>query len=501
MALPRIEDGRRKHPRFSFSLSAENSLGDASKAVKLINVSQRGCLLMVDNQIGEGSAIKLLLNLEQSEPCQITGRVVWTKGAAALPGFYCGIQLEESPANHSSIERILSCSSELTPEEDRRTRADSEQFPLKRRNDDYLEEYYKSPYYTCLESFKDLSSKEKIRLVILEPSLAHLKIKLRNIFPEPRLITMDQADAYIPDGTLIVLNLNTRRCHESFTFLNFEEYLLKEGMGRGAVHSLARVSRMLPAGASVWIASFGEIKSEVKARKFLTVAKFEDIEIMDGHIMKARKRALFFKPIHDGAYNIQEVESKKDIDAIQEFSARFYSNSFNFNKVIDDLFTDHSDFFKVINAKTGALLTAARVTWQLPNHFLPCQLAHKKGGDLHLQLSDPDSISYGEIYAPYLNAATAGKIYGEMVRIFYSYVEKNLMQVILTTYQSHQKQELRFLSRFLGFKETGLTLTYGDFGSDWDLVYSRKEAFDDNIKIRFVEQPKRVPSLIKKILE
>jgi hypothetical protein len=501
MAELSISDNkRRENTRFLFKCSVQIASKDNQNIEgELVNISGNGALVYAKAPVSQDGAIEMSFLLNGKD-IKLSGIVVWVSSNIEFGGYSVGVRLDNLLEAREVVEKIISLEGKSPAVVERRKKVSESKFPLKRRQDDYLREYYKSPYHTCLESLKKFSKKEKIRLIVLDQSLAHLAKKVRKIFPEPRLITIDNIDSYIPKGTLIILNLNTRRRHEAFTFLDFEEYFLKKNSSKDTLNSLVEISRSLTENSEVYISCFGSIQNIEIMKKYLTVAKFKDIEILDDHLVKAKKRELFSRYINNDTYLIQEIQSRLDIDEVQNFSGKFYSKEFNFCKDIDDLFTNHSDFYRVVNPKTGKIITAARVTWHLPNHFLPCMLAHKKGTDLHMLLSSPDQISYGEIYAPYLNAVTATKIYGEMVKIFYSYVDKKLMDVILTTYQSEKSRELHFLSRYLGFKETGTTLTYGDFGGAWGLVYSYKDNFDENIKIRFISPNSRVPKIITDIL-
>jgi hypothetical protein len=104
-------------------------------------------------------------------------------------------------------------------------------------------------------------------------------------------------------------------------------------------------------------------------------------------------------------------------------------------------------------------------------------------------------VSYGEVFSPYINSLSAAKTYGELVKRFYHYVDADLLDVIFTTHDAHDQQSSKFFSRFLGFRGTDSVLRYGEFGGNWDLIYSTKKNFTDGLKMNFVSQSE-VPAFI-----
>jgi len=387
----------------------------------------------------------------------------------------------------------------IIPQKDRREGRQEKVFPVRRRSSDG-DLMMESHYYSFLEYLHRVSKTERPPLVVVGKGIGYLAERIKSIFPGSRVVIVGTLADRIPDGSLIVLNLDCRRRHEAFSFLDFREVAVKTGGRQEPLETLSRVSELTSAGTRLNLVSLGKIHNQDIARKFLRVSKFEEAVFTGDHTVRVKKRELYHQKFGNGSYVVEEVQGREDVDKIQAFSERFFSKDYNFSKIVDDLFTNHSDFYRITDLRTHAIVTCARVTWHLPNHYLPCMLAHKAETDEHLQLNKPDKLSYIEIYAPYFTSVASARNYGEFLKIFLNYGERGVADVAFTTYNAGSPHEGKIFHRTFGFKETGLTLKYGDFGGDWELVYCTVGTFRENVKVKLVSSV-NMPSILKKYVK
>ncbi|MCG3204291.1 MAG: hypothetical protein KCHDKBKB_01006 [Elusimicrobia bacterium] len=489
MSLPSSED-RRINRRYELSQSAtiqSNAWKSVDSADGLISdISLSGFCLDLDKSIAPNSSVSIFLPLPLIEkPLQIIGRVIWSRQNASTTT--CGISISDTLLNKDSLENFVEALARLkSPKERRLIKAKLHEYPLKNRGTDYRSLSYESPYIRFFQTLEKEVSTNQIDTIILSNSLAYLHKRIRRIVSDfPQILLVSDLKSRDYGNTVVVLNLDCRRKHEPFTLLDFDEYKMKSSGPMDPLLTLNRVSEKLSAGHQVTFLSLGKVNDTKLAQKYLHIARFENISWDDERRFTASKRALLNQPINGGGFVLREVQSPAQIQKLQEFSVRFYSAGYNFKKDIDSLFSEYSHFYSVEKEDTGEIITCARITFHLPNSYLPCMLAAKEGTDDHIQLQDPDALSYAEIYAPYFSSISALKAYGELVRRFIYYTEEKFIDVYLTTHNVDRSAESRFLSRYLGFKETNVVLKYGDFGGLWNLIYLTQPNLDKNIQINF----------------
>jgi hypothetical protein len=222
----------------------------------------------------------------------------------------------------------------------------------------------------------------------------------------------------------------------------------------------------------------------------MEVAKLE-IEFLDGNrVLGVKKRPLRNVSLCNDQYMLSEVETLQEIAQIQNFALSLFEENYDFSMKIDELFNDYSDFYRVTD-RNSKIVNFARITWQLPGLVLPCMLATRKGSDLHLQLSSPNDVSYGEVFSPFIKSLSTVKTYRGLVDLFYSYGEQKLIDVLFTTYNSTDQNAFNFFSKNFGFRDTGYKLEYGSFGGIWNLIYSTKKSFNETVKLNFQEKNKK----------
>ncbi len=492
---------RRSSTRIKVNLNAQIVFYIGQKinrtSAKISDISQWGFSTVAEECILPGTPVSIsIMDCNNNTSINITGKITWTK---SLDGNKSGLGIkfaEPSTYDQSVQSFINSILKSQQHTVDRRGKENSNSHLLNRRAKDYLEISFQSPLCHFFERLEQVKNQKRIQNIIISKSMSYLQKRVRKIFPNPQIVIADQLDRKLYGETLLIISLDCRHKHEKFNLLDFEEYLIKNGGSSDPLKTLSSVSRSLSANDELTIISFAPISNRKIAEKFLRATKFENIHFENEQYLSARKRILTDYHFNSDKYRIREIETPQEIREIQLFASKVFSNDFNFSDEIDSLFTDHSDFYAVTNSKTKELINFARITWHLPGHALPCMLAHKQGTNLHLQLNNPDEVSYGEIFSPYLNSLGAARTYDELVKTMLSYGDKNWMDVAFTTFNSYEKKGVDFFNRYFGFKDTGFSLQYGTFGGTWKLISVLKNT-SKNISLNFLSRPKLHNSITK----
>jgi hypothetical protein len=491
---------RRSDQRRSAEMTCKITSGESGLPLvgKVFNVSRGGMLIEASACLLVGNGISIEVYSEDPRyTFQAIGQVV----SAVEDGPCCryGVQVHRmSGGMGGAFDEFLSHLNDYPCLADRRQDGPSAFFPIRRRsNDSFTARYLENPYDRFCHTLRDAPRHLDVRTIILSPALDFLGKRVRKVLNAPRLITTDELDDEVTGGAILVVNIDCRRRHESYTFLDFEEMVRQRKRARPEpLHSLGALSRCLSAGQTAAIASVAPLTDRKLVQKYLTVAKFTDIKFISDHVVLAKKRPLMEKSVFDGQFLLEEVQTPQEIDEIHAFSKRLYGKTNNYNEEVDSLFSSQSDYYRVKNLTNGQLITCGRVSWHLPGFPLPMMLAVRAQSEQHIYLTDPDRYSYGEVFAPYMLSVTTGKVYGELIRAVYDYCARGYMDYILTTYQASQSREYRFLSRCVGFRDTGAVLRYGDFGGDWSVVFASKNMFDANWQVAFTA-PGSIPILYR----
>lgn len=461
------------------------------------DISRGGISLKGNSSIPIGKNISLQIDIPiMSQTIQVIGTVMWERTKSKAE-FNHGIHILEGISNREHYFQFIEALSKLKQPLDRRSiTLKNHEYPLKNRISDYKSLSYESPYLGFLYDLRQYVLNNEIDTFVISDSLLYLKKRIRKtIGDNPRIILASEMKPVNYGHITIITNMDCRRRHESFTFLDFEEFLIKTKGVRDPLITLNMVNENIKEGEPVTIFSLGEVKDYKLATKYLNIARFIDHRWDGKRSVRVTKRSLLNKELFNKSVILRETQNRNDIQRLQEFSSKYYSAGFNFSKDIDGVFNEYSHFYIVEKKETGDIVTGARVTFQLPNLFLPSMLAVKEGSEDHIQLQNPDDLSYAEIYAPYFNSYTAIKTYGELIRRFIYYTEEKYVDVFLTTHNYDKNEEAKFLSKYLGFKETNVVLKYGDFGGLWNLIYLTQENLDKNIQLKFLS-PKDSPRFV-----
>ncbi len=467
-------------------------------AGKVVNISEGGMLIEADACLLVGASVSILIDAgSPHHSFRVSGHIVAMMENA--PSCRYSIQIYEVLGGVD--KQMVSFFSRLNGDSslvDRRGGTSGSFFPIRRRStDNLMQRYLENPYDRLCRSLAEMPGRDNLRTVVLSPALDFLGRRIRRVLEKPRLITTDELDEGVGEGVLLVVNIDCRRRHEPYTFFEFEDLVRQRRRARPEpLFSLTALSRCLAPGQTIAIASLAPLMDRKLIQKFMAVAKLVDCEFISDHVVTVRKRAPLEKKVFGGQFLLEEIESYQGIEEIHAFSKDLYGKTNNYDEEVDSLFALQSDYYRVTGLPSGRVITCGRVSWHLPGFPLPMMLAVRPGSEDHIYLTDPDHISYGEVYAPYMLSVTTGKVYGELIRTVYDYCARGAMDYILTTYQATQSREFRFLSRCVGFKDTGVVLRYGNFGGNWSVVYASKNMFDANWNISFAS-PGAVPTMFK----
>jgi len=498
--IARPSERRAEHRRSAF-LSCKIFLGEGGPPLlgKIVNVSRGGMLVEANACLLVGSAISVEVYSEEPEfSFRAMGQVV--SAVEDGPSSRYSIHVEQMSGGMDEIfDDFLSKLSDFPALTDRRRPDSVLFFPVRRRaNDTYVSRYLENPYDHFCRALQEVPRYLDVRTIVISPALDFLGKRIRRALEKPRLITTDELDGGVGEGVALVVNIDCRRRHEPYTFLDFEELVRQRKRTRAEpLQSLVALTQYLAPGQTAAIASLAPYTDRALVQKYLTVAKLTDFQFISDHVVIVKKRAPLLKEVFDGQFILEELQTSKGISDVHSFSKNLYDATNHYDEEVDSLFSLQSDYYRVKNRATGQVITCGRVSWHLPGFPLPMMLAVRPCSDEHIYLNDPDRFSYGEVYAPYMLSVTTGKVFGELIRTVYDYCARGLMDYILTTYQATQAREYRFLSRCVGFKDTKVILRYGTFGGDWSVVYSSKNIFDDNWKVHFAS-PGDVPMLYQR---
>lgn len=460
---------------------------------RITDISHHGAQLWLDHALGRGAAVSLQLTHPENEFCLSTpAQVVWMSFDEKTSKHAHGLVFEEGQLVLEQLERFVSSFGSVRTPQDRRSGTSKVEFPILRRGLDYAGVEGLTPHHSFLQSLKKVATSTDLSTIIVAPGMEFLTKRIRAVFPEPRIIPLAKARCIHLDRCLVVLSIDTRRRHEPTCALDFEEYRARLISRGGTTKTLAAISRITAAGTAVHFLNYSPINDRALAEKYLWVSKFEQTQFHDSHWCTATKRPLLRQEISGGDYSLREVEEREDIDRIQTFAGVIFRGERNFDKSIDGLFTDHSDFYGIFSNATGELVNFARISLHLPGHALPAMLATQQGSERHLILQSPDNVSYGEVFSPYIKSLSAARVYSHLVKVIVSYGEKEKVNVMFTTYDAKDPRSLRFFTKYLGFQDTGAVLNYGTFGGDWGLIYCSKDSFAKNVKVQFSDGPSRL---------
>lgn len=369
-------------------------------------------------------------------------------------------------------------------EGDRRVGGGLKDFPLKRRNIDYSLIMMRDPHWAFFEALLQVSQRSEPHTIVLANNLVYLTKRIRKLFPEPRIIPVGRLRETLIGPVIVVMSIDTRRKHEAFTFLDFDEYLSRKMVIGEPTRTLTTLSRHISAGEEIDLLTLCPIQNQPLARKYLSVARFDGCVFISPHWIKAKKRNLLITDFDDSAYRLKEIEDQAGIENIQSFAARLFNGKNNYDMKIDSLFNSHSDFYGIFSNATGEIINFARVTHHLPGHFLPLMLAGQSNSDKHIILKDPDTVYYGEVFSPYIRSLAAARVYSKLVRVIISYGETGRINTMFTTFDANDPKSLRFFSKYLGFADTRMSLRYGTFGGDWGLIYCSHRSFKETVELQ-----------------
>lgn len=457
---------------------------------RITNISRGGAKLWLDHALGRGAEVSLQLTHPDSNICISTqAQVVWMSFDEKTSKHEHGLVFRG--INSDQLNQFVSESGADTSK-DRRSGLPNPGFPILRRSLDSDGLAGITPYHSFVQSLKRVAEETDLSTIILAPGFEFLTKRIRESLPHPRVIPLTKARRGEIGPCLVVLSIDTRRRHAPTSALDFEEYHLREPFRGESSRALSTFSRLATAGTDVHFLNYSPIKDQALARKYFRVTKFENARFHDPHWCTVTKRELLSEDISGGDYILREVEDPQGIDAIQSFASGIFKGERNFDKVIDGLFNDHSDFYGIYSNATGELVNFARITLHLPGHSLPCMLATQRGTDRHLILQTPDTVSYGEVFSPYIKSLSAARVYSHLVKVIVSYGTTGKVNVMFTTYDAQDSRSLRFFTKYLGFQDTGAVLNYGTFGGDWGLIFCSQESFTQNVKVQFSQGASRL---------
>lgn len=460
---------------------------------RITNISHGGAKLWLDHALGRGAEVALQLTHPDSDICLSTpAQVVWMSFDEKTSKHEHGLAFQDVAAAQSQLDRFVSLTGKASISNDRRSGLPNADFPILRRGLDYARVAGSDPHHSFLQSLKRVAKETDLSTIIVAPGLEFLTKRIREALPEPRLIPLAKARQGEINQCLVVLSIDTRRHHTPTSNLDFEEYQVREPSRGEPSRSLSTVSRITSEGTDVHFLNYSPIKEPTLAKKFFGVSKFENARFHDFHWCTATKRALLSQELSGGDYSLREVEDPEGIEAIQSFATGIFNGERNFDKGIDGLFNAHSDFYGIYSNATGELVNFARITLHLPGHSLPCMLATQRGSDRHLILQAPDTVSYGEVFSPYIKSLSAARVYSHLVKVIVSYGETGKVNVMFTTYDAQDERSLRFFTKYLGFQDTGAVLNYGTFGGDWGLIFCSQDSFAKNVKVQFSQGASRL---------
>ncbi|ACK73981.1 hypothetical protein PCC7424_5403 (plasmid) [Gloeothece citriformis PCC 7424] len=202
-------------------------------------------------------------------------------------------------------------------------------------------------------------------------------------------------------------------------------------------------------------------------------------------ILRKRPLLSFTIPEVDN-YIVKEAETHKEIDHYFSYLSKRYPQEQNYEREIDNLFTNQSIIFLAHSQKDPSqVIGVSRYTYFIPEYgyYLPCQLANfcegKHQGE-HIIL--PKNItSMGESLALYDKQGTGKSgtsylVYQQLIKAILTYkYEIAHTDISYTTYPKGDTTiEALYKDRF-GFKHTlhnneNICLQYGTFASQWYLI-------------------------------
>lgn len=107
------QNNRRKHPRFSveraiyLEVVGRESRSEADNTIFLCNtldISVGGLRIWVQEPVAEGSKVNIAVPEDEwKENLELAGKVMWSKEADDKPGFWLGLELEDT--THENMER------------------------------------------------------------------------------------------------------------------------------------------------------------------------------------------------------------------------------------------------------------------------------------------------------------------------------------------------------------------------------------------------------------
>ncbi|MCM8773590.1 MAG: hypothetical protein NC820_02490 [Candidatus Omnitrophica bacterium] len=327
----------------------------------------------------------------------------------------------------------------------------------------------------------------KIEFIFLSRNFINFSGQIQKIYPWVRIISLVHIP-YIKKGLkelLCIIDLSRIFRYLSTTHLTFED-LLNIDYPKEYLKELDVVRRYVRDDATVYFFTPFGYRNFKNIEKIMLCAKFTDIELIDENLFKAHKRKLVKYKFEEGKFTIEETTSLKKIGKIQEFAKKIL-NDFNFDIRIDSLFNLYSDFFLVYNNyKEEEIISFARYTWYIPNHFLPCMLAVEENTSRHIKVESPARFHYAELFAPYINNVWGYVAYREITKVLLEHCRRINTYAIFTTCNANDRSAKHFFTEIFGFRDTGIVLKYGTFGGRWSLLVGEKDKIYPRIK-RFLE--------------
>ncbi|MGM5481618.1 MAG: hypothetical protein ACQESE_04380 [Nanobdellota archaeon] len=177
---------------------------------------------------------------------------------------------------------------------------------------------------------------------------------------------------------------------------------------------------------------------------------------------------------------LREVSSKEEYEKYLDFLEKiFEKEGLNYLKEVDELFSNHSETY--ILYEDNDIIGVSRNTWLLPGKVMPLQLATIQGSQEHISIDN--TIRTGESLFNMRKDLGRKSLYVTQESLHalarsYSLKKPTGRVKSLTTNDAKDAKARDAYLKKLGYEEEEITLQYGDFGKEWNLISLSQERLE-----------------------
>lgn len=260
---------------------------------------------------------------------------------------------------------------------------------------------------------------------------------------------------------------------------SFDDLVARKQDRSGLLYELTKLRLLLRENGQLRLINTftGELDSDYRSRAEILLVKagFHDFQFSDnaGQLVIAAKRRPYLSELSRYNMTIREIVKPSDIQLCHNFARDFYYyKDYNYDVNLAQQFDLNTDSFAVFD-KTDKILAIARCAARVPGYYCPFMYATDEQGE-HINIP-PEHKRFCEVMVLFQDGkygAIAFRIIVEFLTAFFHTVAH--YDTLWTTYDITDEYTGTYYKTRFYMTEYNRRLTYRDFGSRWNLIYTQR---------------------------